>query len=354
MGQQYVGIDLHKRRSVIVQVGETGQRGFTKHVDNSPTALVDAIAGPELPEVVLEATCGWYWAYDSLVDAGAKVHLANPSGLNWGQRRVKNDERDAQDLADMLRLGRLPEAWPAPQKARELRGISASSISLIWSSTSFTASCSELVRYRAKLVCVRSGMRSQVQGVLTKCGIVISRSKLWGAKSDATVEALALSGPYKLRVASLRALITAIGVEISALDDEIAMWMAGDVGYRAILAIKGIGPVLGAVFVAEIGDVNRFASADRLCSWAGLTPKHRESDLSVHRGRITKQGSRLVRWAAVEAISRARDTSVAGLYARVAARRGANVARVAAARKILSLVYYGLRDGEVRCLAKAS
>jgi hypothetical protein len=56
----------------------------------------------------------------------------------------------------------------------------------------------------------------------------------------------------------------------------------------------------------------------------------------------------------VEAISRARDTSVAGLYARVAARRGANVARVAAARKILSLVYYGLRDGEVRCLAKAS
>jgi transposase len=330
MGQQYVGIDLHKRRSVIVQVGETGQRGFTKRVDNSPTALVDAIAGVELPEVVIEATCGWYWAYDSLVDAGAKVHLANPSALNWGQRRVKNDERDAQDLADMLRVGRLPEAWPAPQKARELR---------------------ELVRYRAKLVCVRSGMRSQVQGVLTKCGIVISRSKLWGAKSDATVEALALSGPYKLRVSSLRALITAIGVEISALDDEIAMWMSGDVGYRAILAIKGIGPVLGAVFVAEIGDVNRFASADRLCSWAGLTPKHRESDLSVHRGRITKQGSRLVRWAA---ISRARDTSVAGLYARVAARRGANVARVAAARKILSLVYYGLRDGEVRCLAKAS
>ena len=182
----------------------------------------------------------------------------------------------------------------------------------------------------------------------------MSRSKLWGAKSDATVEALALSGPYKLRVTSLRALITAIGVEISALDDEIATWMSGDVGYRAILAIKGIGPVLGAVFVAEIGDVNRFAGADRLCSWAGLTPKHRESDLSVHRGRITKQGSRLVRWAAVEAISRARDTSVAGLYARVAARRGANVARVAAARKILSLVYYGLRDGEVSCLAKAS
>lgn len=74
----------------------------------------------------------------------------------------------------------------------------------------------------------------------------------------------------------------------------------------------------------------------------------------MHRGRITKQGSRLVRWAAIEAISRARDTAVAELYARVRERRGANVARVAAARKLLHLVYYGLRDGEIRCLAKAS
>ena len=71
------------------------------------------------------------------------------------------------------------------------------------------------------------------------------------------------------------------------------------------------------------------------------------------RGAITKQGSRLVRWAAIEAISRARDTSVDGHYRRVKERRGTNVARVAAARKILHLVYYGLRDGEIRSLAKA-
>ena len=64
-------------------------------------------AGPE-PEVVIEATYGWYWAVDLLQEQGATVHLANPSGLNWGTRRVKNDERDAVDLVDMLRLGRLP------------------------------------------------------------------------------------------------------------------------------------------------------------------------------------------------------------------------------------------------------
>ena len=60
--------------------------------------------------------------------------------------------------------------------------------------------------------------------------------------------------------------------------------------------------MLGAVFVAEIGDVHRFPGPEQLTSWAGLTPRHRESDTTVHRGRITKQGSRLVRWAAIESV----------------------------------------------------
>jgi hypothetical protein len=75
----------------------------------------------------------------------------------------------------------------------------------------------------------------------------------------------------------------------------------------------------------------------------------------VHRGPITKQGSRLVRWAAIEAISRNRGgTWLQVDYHRIADRRGRNIARVAAARKILTLVYYGLRDGEIRCLAEAA
>lgn len=64
------------------------------------------------PEVVLEATYGWYWAADALAEAGANVHLAHPlGGKAFEVRRVKNDLRDAADLADLLRMGRLPEAW---------------------------------------------------------------------------------------------------------------------------------------------------------------------------------------------------------------------------------------------------
>ena len=112
--------------------------------------------------------------------------------------------------------------------------------------------------------------------------------------------------------------------------------------------------MLAGIFVAEIGDVTRFRSASHLTSWAGLTPMHRESDLKVRRGHITKQGSRLVRWAAVEAVVRQRGhTTVRAHHRRVAERRGSQIGRVAAARKLLIYVYYGLRDGEIRCLAKA-
>jgi transposase len=72
--------------------------------------------------VVLEATYGWYWAADVLAELGASVHLAHPLGVKmFSYRRLKNDQRDAHDLADLLRMGRLPQAWIAPPAARELR-----------------------------------------------------------------------------------------------------------------------------------------------------------------------------------------------------------------------------------------
>ena len=105
--------------------------------------------------------------------------------------------------------------------------------------------------------------------------------------------------------------------------------------------------------MGEIGDISRFAGPAQLACWAGLTPRHRESDTHVQRGHITRQGSRLVRWAAAEAVGRQRGaTPVATLNHRVADRRGRSIGRVAGARRLLNIVYYGLRDGEIRCLAK--
>ena len=141
------------------------------------------------------------------------------------------------------------------------------------------------------------------------------------------------------------------------LGEVIADLLAGDRGYQVIQQLPGIGPVLAAVIIAEIGDVTRFRTAAQLCSWAGLTPRHRESDIKVTRGHVTKQGSRLLRWALIEAIQRAPADSAAGaVKAAIIARRGKearNIAKVAAARRLLTLVFYGLRDGQIRCLPRS-
>jgi transposase len=122
VGAEYVGVDLHRRRSVIVRKDHDGELVETVQIVNDPIALAEVIArAGEAPEVVLEATYGWYWAADVLAECGANVHLAHPLGNNWGNRRVKNDDRDATDLIDLLRLGRLAEAYIAPPGLRELR-----------------------------------------------------------------------------------------------------------------------------------------------------------------------------------------------------------------------------------------
>jgi transposase len=332
--RQYVGIDLHRRRSVIVRRNDAGETQSVVRIENDPVALALEVAkaGPN-PEVVLEATYGWYWAADVLHAEGATVHLAHPLGNNWGHRRVKNDERDATDLVDLLRLGRLAEAWVAPPEVRELR---------------------ELVRHRAKLVALRAGLKAQVHAVLAKEGVAVPMSDLFGRAGQALLNGLELGDAYAKRVASLRELIAVYDREAQFFEAEITRQLARHQGFQAIQTIPGIGPVLGAVFVAEIGDVHRFDHPRKLCSWAGLTPRHRESDTTVRRGPITKQGSKLVRWAAIEAVSRNKGgTFLQHHYHRLTERRdNRRIARVAVARKLLTLVYYGLRDGEIRCLTR--
>ncbi|HEX6300312.1 MAG TPA: transposase [Acidimicrobiia bacterium] len=92
---------------------------------------------------------------------------------------------------------------------------------------------------------------------------------------------------YETRVRSLRRLIKLYDAEISKLDARISDLFEGHEGYGLIQQLNGVGPVLAAIFCAELGDVTRFGSAKQVCSWAGLTPRHRESDTTVHRGSIT-------------------------------------------------------------------
>src|SRR5215470_1047331 len=313
-GRQVVGMDLHRRRSVLVRMSMDGRKLETVRIENSPRELRRVLARcGKNPLVVLEATYGWYWAADVLAAAGAEVRLAHPLGVKaFAYRRVKNDERDAADLADLARMGRLPQAWIAPPEIRALR---------------------EVVRYRHKLVGQRTSCKDQVHAVLAKLGIPVTHSDIFGTGGGLWLDQLVLPQPYAAKVASLRALIAVLDGQITRLGDQA-------------------GQMLGAVICAEIGDVTRFGKPGQLCSWAGLTPRHYESDLKVIRGHCSKQGSRMLRWALTEAVQHQPDgTRPRQAKEAITARRGPdarNIAKTAAARVLLTQVFYALRDGHVR------
>ncbi len=145
MGGRYVGIDLHRRRSVIYTMDADGERLECVRITNDPWVLLEEVtkAGPDV-EVVIEATYGCTGRWICSATPGSRCIFRIRRATIGGYRRVKNDELDAWDLADLLRLGRLAEAWIAPPAVRELR---------------------ELVRYRAKLVQLRSVLKAQVHTV---------------------------------------------------------------------------------------------------------------------------------------------------------------------------------------------
>jgi hypothetical protein len=150
--------------------------------------------------------------------------------------------RDAADLADLLRMGRLPEAYVAPPAVRELR---------------------ELVRHRAKLVCWRSGLKASVHAVLAKQGLHIPVSDLFGLGGRQLLTKAPLEPPYRARVDACCRLIDAVDFEVDTVTTQIRAQLTGHTGYAAIQAIPGVGAILAAVFVAEIGQVDQ-RNASRL------------------------------------------------------------------------------------------
>jgi transposase len=330
-----VGIDLHKRRSHIAALDERGRKVLSRRVDNDPATFLELLAEIDgESKVALEATYGWEWLADVLEEAGYELHLAHPLRTKAiASARVKTDSVDALTLAHLLRTDLLPEAYIAPRELRDLR---------------------DLLRHRVALTQMRSALKNRVHALIARQGVRHEQTDLFGKAGFELLSELELREPPRRRLDSLLALIADFDREIAATTLEIDQRARRDDRVDVLCQIRGVGPYTAMLVIAEIGDIGRFAKARKLCAWAGLTPTVRSSDGKARLGHISRQGSRPLRWALVEAAQHSvrgggplRDD-----FERIAKRRGRKIAKVAVARKILTLCYYGLRDGEIRCLAR--
>lgn len=324
----YAGVDLHRKVSHVAVLDQRGELVLNRRIASRPEEFLRIFGElePAPIEVAFEATYGWGWFADLLTDAGIQAHMAHPLATKAiATARVKNDAVDAKTLAHLLRTNLLPEAWIAPPEVREAR---------------------RLVRTRASLQRISSRLKCQTRAILVDHGITLPITDYFGPAGRNLLAEARLPEASRNRVDAALRLIDQVGSEVGICEAEIRARFKTDPRLRRLLPIPGIGFTTAALVVAEVWDVSRFPSADRLCSWAGLTPSERSSAEHVKRGHITKQGSRWLRWILVEAAARPglRDPGLRKFHDHIARRRGNKIARVALARRLLTLSFYALRD----------
>jgi len=279
---------------------------------------------PESTFAVLEATGNWSYMYDILEAGTDEVVLVHPKRVRAiAAARVKTDKIDATTLAHLARADLLPIAYAPPIETRDLR---------------------DLVRHRSKLVRERTRHKNRIHTILSKYNLHSPSTDLFGKKERAFLKETRkhLSGTHQMMLDNYLDLIDGLNEQVKSVNQVIRTWAKDDPRAQLLTSMPGIGIYSAAVIIADIGDIKRFESPKQLCSYAGLVPSTRSSDIHVRHGRITKEGSPWLRWIMVSAAQRAPCASprLASFFERTLQQHGKKTARVALARKMLSIVYY--------------
>jgi len=325
----HVGVDLHKRQAQVAVVNSKGEVLRNCRVVCDRESMRGFFLQLRQPaQVVMEATSNWHWLCDLLEEMEIPVSLSHPLKTKAiASARIKTDKLDAATLAQLLRADLLPKAHLASHQARLDR---------------------ELLRHRAMLVRVRTGVKNRVHALLAKENLVYHEGGLFTAKGRKWLAGLKLQPVKRSILERMLSLMDTLGTLIEGATAEIKLCAEDDRAARLLCTIPGVGYYSALLMVAEIDGVERFPDARHLCSYAGLVPSVRASGSYTRLGHITKQGSPWLRWILVELCQKAasRPDFLGAHYRRIARRKGNGAAKVATARKLLKTIYHMLRQGK--------
>ena len=206
----------------------------------------------------------------------------------------------------------------------------------------------ELLRYRASLVKIQTGIKNKIHTILAKNNIGHGYSDLFGKEGTAFLHSLSLPQNYKMALEGYLSVLDNVRQEIGIASKRVQQLAEEDRDSMLLMTIPGMGYYSALLTKSEIGDVRRFPSAKQLCSYAGLVPSTYASGNACYHGHITKQGSRWLRWILIEAAIHAvkRPGPLRRFYFKVERKKGGQIAKVATARKLLEWIYhiYGSRE----------
>jgi transposase len=328
----YVGIDYHKRYSVVCIVDAEGEILAEERIEHAFPECFEGLIGAFGPcEAAFESTMNWGWLHELLEDIEEieRIVMANPLHVRLiAAAQVKTDKIDARKLAHLLRAGLLPSSH-IPDRSTRLR--------------------KEVLRQRTFLVRERTKLRNRVHRLLGRQHDLAMPqvSDLFGKKGRAALDQLELQTPEDLLLAQQLALLDTVGNQIRELDRRIAQDGEQDPEVALLATLPGVGPILGNVIGTEIDGVERFSGSERLCAYAGLIPTTSSSGDKTYHGRLVPGCNKWLRWAFVEAAWVAVGCSpyFGGYYRHHRARgKKANTAIMMTARRMCQISYRMLKQ----------
>ena len=325
---KFSGIDLHSNNSVVVVSDEADRVVYQRRLPNDPVQIRAALAPhrADLVGVVIEATFNWYWLVDELMNDGYHVHLANPAAIRqYEGLKYSGDFTDAAHLAQLLRLGLLPEGYIYPAEERPVRDLSRKRRQLVQCRTAQILAIENLFSRHTG---------AQMQGERVKC-LDQTQVNGFGFEPDVTLAVQA-------NLAVMQTLQEQIGIIEKRLKERVKLHP----DYALLNSVAGIGPILATTIMLETGTISRFADVGNFSSYCRCVDSRRESNSRKKGKGNTKNGNKYLAWAFVEAANFAIRScpEARRFYERKKRARNGIVAIKALAHKLARACFHILRE----------
>ena len=317
----YIGMDIHKQFTVAVVKDEQGNKLAEDKFDNSEDNFSRFLQAfqPQETKIVIESSSVWEYIYEILDSMSYEVKLANPVRTRAiAEARIKTDSIDASTLADLLRANLVAESYIPPKEIRRLR---------------------EITRERRTFVKQTTQIKNQIHAILIKRGIELEYTTL----CDGAILWIREKLPDDKIMLHYLDLLEYHKKKLIEIDKIISDKSYEDNNAKLLMTIPGIGSTRSLDLVAEIGEINRFPRADKLCSYAGLVPSIHQSGNTLRFGRLVKQSNKDLKTCLIEAswvLVRTKEASkFKWFYGNLSKKKGKQKAICAVARKLCCVVY---------------
>jgi transposase len=276
--------------------------------------------------VVVESTYNWYWLVDGLMEAGYRVHLANPAAMQqYNGLKYTDDHSDARWLAQVLRLGVLPEGYIYPKAERAVR---------------------DLLRKRAHLVRQHTAQILSVHNLMARNTGARFSAKRLVEFTPADLQGMLPEAAHVLAVTSSLAVVHCLGQQITTLEKTVNTCLKPTPAYAQLQTVDGIGTTLAQTTVLETGEIGRFPTVGHYASYCRCVGSTKISNGKRKGQGNVKNGNPYLEWASREAAQFAIrfSSTVQRFYQRKQAKSHLMIARKAVAHKLARACYDILRD----------